>query len=307
MAESQQQTSISEGHRYPTRGKKKHHQSKSLGAQPCGDEPALVTAMLPVNNTNSATDVVDMYLPSIQGKNHSDFPSDSSDDDYDDVPVESLPADVIPPSEPIPTSDGTPASSNSIIAEVLRHMEARESRHERRELAQNVEHRKPPVEDHERKLDRVARFLTKMEIGENMFTVIARFERVMVHKSIPKYDWVLMFEKVLRGKWLEHYEQKVNYCIGSWDTLKSVMLEFAGYGFHECLDHFNDKFPHSNPQGAAHWVNVDTFRKYTALKAMKATSIFPDDTIRTFAELMSSISALSSVSREGRVYIVKGY
>ncbi len=45
----------------------------------------------------------------------------------------------------------------------------------------------------------MAKYLSKMESGESIFVVIARFEHIMCQKSIDKFDWIPLFENVLKG------------------------------------------------------------------------------------------------------------
>ncbi len=98
----------------------------------------------------------------------------------DDTPANPLGV----PSAPAPSVVPTDSSALQMIAEVLSRMQAND--------------RSKGTFDREQRLDRAAKYLSKMESGESIFIVIARFERIMCQKSIDKFDWIPLFEKVLR-------------------------------------------------------------------------------------------------------------
>ncbi len=102
------------------------------------------------------------------------------------------------PSAPVPSVVPTDSSALQMIAEVLSRMQAND--------------RSKGTFDREQRQDRVAKYLSKMESGESIFVVIARFERIICQKSIDKFDWIPLFEKVLKGKWMHLYSTIEKLC-----------------------------------------------------------------------------------------------
>ncbi len=84
------------------------------------------------------------------------------------------------PSAPALSVVPTDSSALQMIAEVLSRMQAND--------------RSKGTFDREQRLDRVAKYLSKMESGESIFVVIARLECIMRQKSIDKFDWIPLFE-----------------------------------------------------------------------------------------------------------------
>ncbi len=273
-------------HRYPTRGACNDAGAHAVVSGVCPVDPEVQRSKSPggsgTADRQSSGTATEVDRPDDDDNGFGFF-----DGNTDGTPA--IPLGV--PSAPGPSVAPTDSSALQMIAEVLSRMQAND--------------RSKGTFDREQRLDRVAKYLSKMESGESIFVVIARFERIMCQKSIDKFDWIPLFEKVLKGKWLEFYESKVESCIGSWDSLKSLMLEFGGFGIHDCLDHIADKFNSNGHHTASQWLNIDAYRKFTALRSLQSMSKFEDDTLKHIVRAISVLNIVSSMSRDGRAYVYK--
>ncbi len=97
----------------------------------------------------------------------------------------------------------------------------------------------------EQRLNRVRSSLVPMSSAKDAFSLLLRFECTMVSRNIDKFQWVVLVEVLLRGKLLDTYHCCVDSCVGNWELLNAKLLEFGGFGTHDCLDVYYPKFRQS--------------------------------------------------------------
>ncbi len=121
----------------------------------------------------------------------------------------------------------------------------------------------------ERREDKLeAKALMSMHAGEDIFSLLLRFESVLVAREVETFNWVTLLERVLRGKYLDVYYNNLDSYAGNWSLRKSHLLNASGYNIHDCLDLFLSRFRPGGTFSASQWASVRTHRFYVISKAL---------------------------------------
>ncbi len=155
----------------------------------------------------------------------------------------------------------------------------------------------------EEKADRIAKTPLPMKPGEDLYSAMIRFERIMVNKDAESFQWVPLLEHALTGSHLNTYHAHVDSCRGKYGDLKAVLLDAGGFNIHECLDTFLSHFRPGGSLSASQWSQLSAHRIFIALRKCLELNHLADSDLKAVASAISSCSVLSTLPREGRAFV----
>ncbi len=119
----------------------------------------------------------------------------------------------------------------------------------------------------EEKADHIAKMLLPMQPGEDLYSAMIRFERIMVNTDVESFQWwVPLLEHVLTGSHLYTYHAHVDSCHGKYGDLKAVLLDAGGFNIHKCLDTFLTHFRPGGSLSASQWSQLSAHHIFIVLR-----------------------------------------
>jgi len=151
---------------------------------------------------------------------------------------------------------------------------------------------------------RVFQSLVRMSPGEDLYSVLARFERTMVVNDIDTFKWVHGLEYILEGRHLSHYFANVDSFVGQYNDLKEFLLNHGGFSVHDCVESVLNHYRPSGSLTATQWAMQASHKISTIWKhAPEVSDLTSSEVLKTLADTLASYFILAPMSREGRTCV----
>ncbi len=177
---------------------------------------------------------------------------------------------------------------------------------EKAEKAKETEARR--LDDQSTKKDehanRVFRSMARMSPGEDLYSAITRFERSMMANGTDRFKWVEGLEYLLEGKHINNYFAHVDSFPGNFLGLKALLLNYGGFGVHDCVETVLHQFRPGGSLSATQWAMQVSHKIITIWNhAPEVKNLVSSDAMKTLSDCLASYFVLAPMTREGQTCV----